>query len=215
MRRLLAALSLLSLLAGCETSPLGGRCVLNSDCDRRTTGMTARCVRQLNPESQCSGGSMESCICCPLVVTPGDTTVPTMCVGGTSVDTGSPTDATIDTGPADTGPADTGPADSGTADTGPADTGQPDVASVDVVDTGAGCACSSSQFCDTSDGGMQCVAQRPIGATCSAGTECQTNHCVESVCCNSACTGAGLSCNVSPDFAGLCTPIASPVDAGE
>lgn len=173
--------------------------------------MTARCVRQSNPESQCGGAAMEWCICCPLVLDRNDPSIPSMCFGGSNADTGSPTDATTDTG-VDTGTVDAGPTDTGSTDTGSTDTGLPDMG---VVDTGAGCACTSGEFCDTSDGGMRCVAQRPIGAACGAGTECQTNHCVESVCCNSACTGAGLSCNVSPDFAGLCTPIMTAVDAGE
>jgi hypothetical protein len=203
MRRLLAALSLLSLLAGCETAPIGGRCLYNSDCDRNTTGMTARCASGQNPANPCSPGASNYCLCCPIVINPNDLSLPMGCRNGTVADAEVPTEA----GPSDA-MADGEPGDA-IADVAT------DVSTDanDVVEAGPSCACAAGQFCDTADGGMQCVAQRTIGAACGNSIECQTGHCVEGVCCNSACTGSGLSCNLSPDFAGLCMAVPT-TDAG-
>lgn len=172
--RIVLAFAIVLCLAGCETSPLGGRCTTNSDCDRSTTGATSTCVRASNTAYTCGGG--ESCICCPVGILGPDSGVPG-CGPGAIVDAGDV--QVVDTG----------------VDTGP-----------DVVD--AGCPCAAGMYCSgsTPDGGVICSLVKAIGVSCLGANECQTGHCVDSVCCNSACTGAGLSCNVSPDFAGVCSP---------
>lgn len=185
--RIVLAFAIVLCLAGCETSPLGGRCTLNSDCDRATTGATATCVSATNPALSCGGSSTSSCICCPIRVVSADGGVADSGVIGCG-----PGQAAVDVQAVDA----------------TVDTGQPDV-------TDAGCLCDAGSYCSASlvDGGTMCSLVKAIGQACGGGNECQTGHCVDGVCCNSACTGAGLSCNVSPDFAGLCSP-ETTTDAG-
>ena len=191
------ALAAFLLLAGCETSPIGGRCSENADCDRSMSGATAQCYSVTSPGRPCTGGS-NNCVCCPV-----DTAAANLIDGchrtpdtdsGVEAGTDAATDASADSG--------NDAADVGT-----------DAMNDVGTDTGVGCTCTIGQYCDTSSGTPTCVPQRAIGVTCAVDTECQTSHCADSVCCNSACSGAGLSCNSSPDFAGLCMPIAS-MDAG-
>jgi hypothetical protein len=48
---------------------------------------------------------------------------------------------------------------------------------------------------------------KPNGAICGLGTECKSGFCAQGVCCNSACSGACMACNLSAT-AGLCTAVA-------
>ena len=49
---------------------------------------------------------------------------------------------------------------------------------------------------------------KPDGQTCKTDGECQNNHCVDGVCCESACTGACRSCSLS-NSVGKCTDVAA------
>ncbi len=199
MRTTLALLVLFAL-AGCETSPLGGRCTNNYDCDRNPSTATSQCVRASNPGSSCGGS--DYCICCP-ISRATDAGVPSTCWAGNPVDSGVVDVVTPD------------------ATDVPRDVVSDAVSEVsaDVVSTDTGaCSCPIGQWCNdlvdaSTDTGPMCQPLRAIGVACVEDSQCQTSHCTDSVCCNSACTGAGLSCNSSPDFSGLCMPIAS-TDAG-
>jgi len=67
----------------------------------------------------------------------------------------------------------------------------------------------------TADGdcvsGAKCVngscGPKPIGAVCTAGSQCASNFCADGFCCNVACTGACVSCDQSGRI-GTCWPIA-------
>ncbi len=49
---------------------------------------------------------------------------------------------------------------------------------------------------------------RPLGATCKAKGDCDSGFCVDGVCCNLACTGGCLACNL-PGRIGQCAPSAA------
>ncbi len=58
---------------------------------------------------------------------------------------------------------------------------------------------------------------RLAGAACSCHDECGSGFCVDGVCCNTACTGTCLACNLAGQ-AGNCSPVAAgslPVVAGQ
>lgn len=44
------------------------------------------------------------------------------------------------------------------------------------------------------------------GATCGGDSECSSSHCVKGICCDSACTGTCMSCNVGVNR-GTCSPV--------
>ena len=48
---------------------------------------------------------------------------------------------------------------------------------------------------------------KPNGANCSVGTECKSGFCAQGVCCENACAGACMSCNL-PAAPGLCMAVA-------
>jgi len=63
--------------------------------------------------------------------------------------------------------------------------------------------CSSGNYCNALN---QCVPQKGDGSTCMVGGECESGHCVDGFCCNTACslgcdacdlTGVEGKCNVS------------------
>lgn len=54
------------------------------------------------------------------------------------------------------------------------------------------------------DGGIETLKSN--GAACTDGKECKTGFCVDSVCCNVACSGQCHACDVTP---GTCTQVAS------
>lgn len=45
----------------------------------------------------------------------------------------------------------------------------------------------------------------PIGTACTSSSTCESGSCVQNVCCDSACTNTGYSCNL-PGSIGVCTP---------
>jgi len=69
--------------------------------------------------------------------------------------------------------------------------------------------CLSDKDCDS---GHACVkglcGPKPTGSPCGANTECLSTHCVDGVCCDTACTGACRSCSLS-SAPGKCTSIAA------
>lgn len=73
---------------------------------------------------------------------------------------------------------------------------------------GGGNADSGGDSTVTTDGGGEGgLAQ---GTTCSADSQCTSGHCVDGVCCESACDGVCETCNGSPK--GMCTPIPEGMD---
>lgn len=74
--------------------------------------------------------------------------------------------------------------------------------------TACGSDCSSDSNCITGyfcNGSNTCESKRSNGASCSAANQCTSGHCVDGVCCNSACTGQCQACD-SPN-AGTCSPV--------
>jgi hypothetical protein len=63
-----------------------------------------------------------------------------------------------------------------------------------------------------SDGGGGCLGGegKPIGAACGCASECRSEFCVDGVCCNTACSGACLSCSL-PNTIGECTVVSRGV----
>ncbi|HXU62214.1 MAG TPA: hypothetical protein VN962_10960 [Polyangia bacterium] len=77
------------------------------------------------------------------------------------------------------------------------------------VCNGARCytACGNDSACATGNACVQgSCGTKPNGAFCSTGTECQSQHCAQGVCCASACTGSCVSCAISGSM-GSCTPV--------
>ena len=70
-----------------------------------------------------------------------------------------------------------------------------------LPDSSAVKACSGSQACD---GKGECRAAS--GQQCAKAADCATGHCVDKVCCASACSASCHACNVSGK-AGTCAPI--------
>ena len=60
--------------------------------------------------------------------------------------------------------------------------------------------CASPAVCTNGSCGT-----RAIGQPCSQPSDCTSNFCAQGVCCNSACTGSCVSCNVTGKV-GTCTP---------
>ena len=66
-------------------------------------------------------------------------------------------------------------------------------------------------------GGVPCMngsCRRPLEQPCLLDTECLTGHCVQGVCCNTACDGPCLACNLT-GRAGTCTPLPSGTTCGQ
>lgn len=79
-----------------------------------------------------------------------------------------------------------------------------------VEDVFASPACSGTRICsDDIARPAACVLVHPpgpLGASCTAPTDCASNFCVDSVCCNSTCTSPCFSCNQTIAL-GTCLPI--------
>ena len=75
--------------------------------------------------------------------------------------------------------------------------------------------CSSSENCSTcpSDCGVCTSTLKSNGQSCTTGTQCLSGSCVDSVCCNTACSEICKSCNVAGSV-GTCstTPSALPTN---
>ncbi len=59
--------------------------------------------------------------------------------------------------------------------------------------------CASRPYCVSG----ACVAKKPLGTACGAGTECSSGNCVDGVCCSAARCGACTACNLATP--GTCT----------
>lgn len=68
--------------------------------------------------------------------------------------------------------------------------------------------CPPGFYCAT--GGV-CTQKKPTGDPCSRREMCQSNFCVDEVCCQSACNGTCESCAL-PDTEGTCSPIGAGTD---
>jgi hypothetical protein len=78
------------------------------------------------------------------------------------------------------------------------------------VMTAAACAQDEVQGFYRGDGSncdTPCPAEN--GSPCMVGSDCQSTHCVNEVCCDSACTGEFQRCNL-PDQLGVCVAVAAP-----
>ena len=67
--------------------------------------------------------------------------------------------------------------------------------------------CAVGYYCNA----PQCQLKRTNGQSCSLASQCQSGNCVDGVCCNDACGGSCLACNVSGNL-GTCTTIATNQD---
>jgi hypothetical protein len=59
-----------------------------------------------------------------------------------------------------------------------------------------------------SNGSCGAKALKADGAGCVTSADCTSSHCVDGVCCGTACTAGCVSCN-QPGFEGVCKPVAS------
>jgi hypothetical protein len=66
--------------------------------------------------------------------------------------------------------------------------------------------CASGASCNAS---KQCVALSSVGGKCAHDTDCGTGHCVDAVCCVTACTGTCEACDVTGSV-GTCTAVSGP-----
>lgn len=67
-----------------------------------------------------------------------------------------------------------------------------------------------SGYCD----GTVCAAPKPDGDLCAGANECASALCVDGVCCDAACDGMCVACDVA-GAAGICTPIPVGTDPGD
>src|SRR5262245_15343740 len=68
--------------------------------------------------------------------------------------------------------------------------------------------CLGTEFCDF--GTSLCTLKKNPGASCVGPNECQSDFCVDGVCCSSPCSGTCSACNVAPP--GTCGPVPSGTD---
>jgi hypothetical protein len=69
---------------------------------------------------------------------------------------------------------------------------------------------------DADDDGRGDACEKPGGSPCSAGAECESNHCVTGVCCDGPCGDGVDPCQACVESAGAtadgsCTPLSGPV----
>jgi hypothetical protein len=73
-----------------------------------------------------------------------------------------------------------------------------------VCNTSNDTGCLSGFFCN---GGNQCLSTMPNGRSCAgSGSTCTSGNCVDSYCCNTACSGGCDVCNATP---GTCTVLSA------
>ncbi len=73
--------------------------------------------------------------------------------------------------------------------------------------------CVAARFCNTSAG--TCDLDQADGATCTASSQCTSGHCVDGVCCDTACTGSCQACSVAKKGSGadgVCDNIGADLD---
>ena len=66
--------------------------------------------------------------------------------------------------------------------------------------------CSPAYMCTS-----EAACKKRNGQTCGAASECASTHCVDGVCCNSACDGTCMACNV-PTSLGTCSAAPAGTD---
>jgi hypothetical protein len=71
--------------------------------------------------------------------------------------------------------------------------------------------CSSTTFCSAAG---HCIAPQTNGGSCTAASQCANGHCVDGVCCESACGAACNACSSAKTGAadGLCRPVTAGTD---
>ena len=70
-------------------------------------------------------------------------------------------------------------------------------------------ACKAGQYCS----GGECVPRRPVASTCANDAQCDSNFCVDGVCCNKRCGDQCAACDV-PGSVGTCTPVVGGTHGG-
>ena len=78
----------------------------------------------------------------------------------------------------------------------------------------AGTTCTASPGCASGfycDGTASCKLKLVKGANCTNDLQCSTPFCVDDVCCDTACTGACMACNLGSS-PGTCSPVTSGTD---
>jgi hypothetical protein len=118
-------------------------------------------------------------------------------LGGCSFDPKLPVDAQIADGGTDAAAAGKDGAGDGPvkASDGPA------MASDGSPLDGGGCACASTEYCELG----RCHERLETGASCGSDLQCTGGHCVDSVCCDSACDRGCESCKLAGKL-GTCSP---------
>jgi hypothetical protein len=72
--------------------------------------------------------------------------------------------------------------------------------------------CQPGNYCDGPS--HTCGPKNGLGLKCTTDDECKSGHCASNVCCNTACTGAGLSCNDPGKVPGQCSCMGVTCAAG-
>ncbi len=62
----------------------------------------------------------------------------------------------------------------------------------------------ATSWCDATDDGGSCVAQKATGSTCGGDNECLSTHCADGYCCDTACGGSCEACALT-NSEGTCT----------
>ncbi|MET0794444.1 MAG: MYXO-CTERM sorting domain-containing protein, partial [Polyangiaceae bacterium] len=70
-------------------------------------------------------------------------------------------------------------------------------------------ACKAGEYCSAGE----CVPKRPGASGCANDAQCQSNFCVDGVCCNKRCGDQCAACDV-PGSVGTCTPVAGGTHGG-
>lgn len=68
--------------------------------------------------------------------------------------------------------------------------------------------CGTTAYCDAGTGA--CIPLKKNGSACSVDQQCELKHCVDGVCCDSACTGQCQACSSS----GVCSRVSSGAPKG-
>ncbi len=152
------------------------RCTIDDDCGGGYFCNSGTCTPTLGNASsctstrQCSSGFCVSNICCA-----------SACTGACQTCSAQPGTCTTSGGGAPGSPSCTPYLCNG------ASTSCPSTCSIDGN-------CINSSYCDA---GNMCSSKQSNGQTCSGPNQCVSNHCVDGLCCNTACAGACDRCDVT------------------
>lgn len=76
--------------------------------------------------------------------------------------------------------------------------------------------CAPGAFCNGQAGSPGiCVGNKALGETCSSDEQCGSRHCIDAVCCDSACSGACQACSATAKGSGVdgeCGNVANGLD---